>query len=155
MSENPRVSPGQDGQSHYGAPTEAGQSYGAPYGQPAQFHDQAPQPGLSGPSQPYGQYPHYPQQPQGYGQQYGQMAQYGPPQRSTPATVVGSIFAVITALFAVSFLQMVFGGATGDGGAAYVTGYLLGGLIMVGIPALISYLCFTSHTRKAKRLTQY
>ena len=109
------------------------------------------QQGYGAPQQPpYGGY----QQPQQFGQQYGQRP-YGQmaPKRSGVATAVGVVFAIIAAVMAFGALASTSQNAPTGKGGAYLFGWFLGLALMVGLPALISYLCLTSHTRKAKRQT--
>lgn len=124
----------------YGQPTIPSPQYGqAPqYGTPpsGQYGDQYPQ-------QPYGTQPQ-PGQPQ-YGQtQYGQ-SPYGMPPVRQPRpvwkTVLGVIFAAIAGLFT---LGAVSSAAQGNGpsgsGAAYLFGYIMGVVLMIGLPALFAWL---------------
>lgn len=124
MSQNPNPYDVND-------PQASGQPYGA---------QDAQQPPAYG-QQSHGGYPQHPGQP------------YAPttPKRSTAATVVGIIFAVLAGLFGLMALLNLATNSPFSRGGGYVVGWLLGMLLLVGIPALIAYLCLTSHRRKAKR----
>lgn len=110
------------------------------------------QQGYGAPQQaPYGGY----QQPQPFGQQYGQQP-YGQvaPKRSGVATAFGVIFAVIGGIFALGTVGAVSQGTIGKpANGAETFGMLLAIFLMVGLPLLVAYLCLTSHKRKAKRQT--
>jgi len=158
--------PPQYGQSTPTPPYDAGAQ-----GQQNYFPS-APAGGATGPTEPYGivdhrqgppgQYgqPEYPaaayQQPYGppangpYGQPapfQGQAAWTAPaatqkPRRPVWKTVLGSIFAVIGGLMALSAVSQLATGRTqlNTGSAAYNFGYLIGMVLIVAVPLLLAWL---------------
>ena len=93
-----------------------------------------------------------PQQPQQFGQQYGQQP-YGQmaPKRSGVATTFGIILAIVAGIIALGALGSTAQNPPYGSGAAYTIGWFIGMAIFVGVPALGAYLLLTSHKRKAKR----
>ncbi len=135
--------PGQPAEPFGQAAPEYGQNP-PPFGQPAQY-GQAPPPYGQAPQQ-YGQPPQqYGQAPQQYGQPaYGQggWAPQQPAKRPVWKTVVGWIFASLAILFTLSAVSQLATGRMrlGGGTAAYNVGYLLGIVLMIGVPALVAWL---------------
>lgn len=148
MTQNPN--PYGDPYQGQNAQQYGGQQYGGQTGTYGAQNLQQPgaygEPPYQAQKNPYGGY----EQPQSFGQQpFGQM----PPKRSGVATAVGVVFAIIAAVMAFGALASTSQNAPTGKGGAYLFGWFLGLALMVGLPALISYLCLTSHTRKAKRQT--
>ena len=128
--------PGQPAEPYGQAAPEYGQNP-PPFGQPAQYGQAPP---------PYGQPPQqYGQPPQQYGQPaYGQGG-WAPQQaakRPVWKTVVGWIFASLAILFTLSAVSQLATGRMrlGGGTAAYNIGYLLGIVLIIGVPALVAWL---------------
>ncbi len=134
----PYGQPGQYGQTppQYGQPAQYAQTP-TPYGQPAQQFGQPPQAyGQSMP--PPGQPPYG--QPTPYGQ--GGWAPQPAPKRPVWKTVVGWIFASLAILFTLSAVSQLATGRMrlGGGSAAYNVGYLIGIVLVIGVPALVAWL---------------
>lgn len=101
---------------------------GVQYGQPHGFG--APGPYGSGPQQSYGQEAHpYAMRPP------------TPAPRPAWKTVLGVVFAAIAALMTLGALSSLSrGGGPSSTSTAYLIGYVLGGVLMIVVPALVAWL---------------
>lgn len=75
-----------------------------------------------------------------------------PYQKSTAATVFGILLLLLAGLFTLGTLaNLATGGGPSGGGAAYALGFLIGGLLMIALPAALGIFLLTLNGRRRKR----